>query len=730
MNTHNDDTVIENDQLCDDDIDQDILDYFSKKNTTPNPSNITNINDEKDDNKNTNNMDKKDIIVGIDLGTSNSCVGIWRNKNLEIIPDEYGNLTIPSVVSFTNRSKYVGKSAKNQLEINPANSFYEIKRLLGKKYDDTKRDAEFLTYNIASDEDNNVVIKSNLDKRKKEYTPEEIASLILMELKRNAESYLKTKIKKAVISVPAYYNDSQRQATKDAATIAGLECCRIINEPTAAALAYGLEKKSFDTNSDMYVLVYDAGGGTTDLSLLNISHGYFQVLASTGNTHLGGVDFDNRLISYCKSVFKKKHKIDKLEHLSAISLQRLRKACETAKKILSVKLSTIIAVKDFYENKNIYIPITRKQFENICKDLFILCLKPVEDILISSELSRDDIDEILLVGGTTKIPKIRENLKNFFRKEPNISINPDIVVAAGAAIQGYILANAEDAFSENVVLLDIIPLSLGVETIGGVMNVIIPRNSVIPIKRKRKYTTDSDYETEVKIKIYEGERKMTKDNFLVGEFILGGIEPAPRGVAEIEITFNVDINGIISVTAIDLSTNNKNAITITGNKGRLTKNKINKLVKEAAELEKRDRQEREKRQLHYEIEDLVSNVVVNIKNEEIQLKENDKEKVMKEIDTVIAWLKEKNYIDREKKEYYKVVKRLREKYGTLILKISHDKSNYKGMTTGGVKATSIYNTDEDDVYTDIENEELGISNDMTKEDVDELKQLRNTLTNL
>jgi heat shock protein 1/8 len=680
----------------------------------------------------------EDIIIGIDLGTTNSCVGIWRKNNLEIIPDKYGNRTIPSVVAFTNKTKYIGREAKKQIEVNTDNTYYEVKRLIGRKYDDETviNDLQFMTYKIDKDEEGNVVLISNLSSRNKTYTPEEISSIILMELKHMAEDYLKRSVNKAVITVPAYFNDSQRQATKDAATIAGLECVRIINEPTAAALAYGLEKSSVSKGKDINVIVYDLGGGTTDVSLLNISNGIFQVLGSAGNTHLGGADFDNRLISYSINQFKKKYEYSELTNLSSLSFQKLKQACEEAKKRLSETTKTTIAVKEFYDNKNLFITITREIFEKVCRDLFILCLKAVDDVLKSCEMDKNNIDEILLVGGATRMPLIRNNLKLFFGgKEPNTSINPDEVVAAGASIQGYILSHESDPFSENVVLLDVIPLSLGVEVIGGVMNVLIPRNSVIPIRRKRKYTTDSDYEKSVFVKVYEGERKMTKDNFLVGEFEFCGIEPAPRGNAQIEITFSVDVNGIINVSAIDLKNNDNNkSISINSNKGRLSPEKIKELVEEASNAEIKDKIEREKLQYFYEIEDLCSNVQTNLNNDEFKLKDVDKTMVSEDIKKIMNWLEEKSYSDRTKKEYLKILSGLKKKYATLILKINHDYDNVKACGGDGIKieSTTIYGNedDEESVYEELEDDELGIKNIVDEETKKEIRRLREILVSL
>lgn len=697
--------------------DKDIDDYFGND-----------IDDNlSDEDNNINEEDKiiEDIVLGIDLGTTNSCLSVWRNKRLEIIPDMNGNRTIPSIVSFTKTRTYVGIEAKNQSELNAENTIYEVKRLIGRKFSDEiiKNDLEFLTYKIKPDENDNIIIETEI----KDITPEEISSKILMEIKHIAEDYLEQKVEKVVITVPAYFNDSQRQATKDACRICNLKCLRIINEPTAASLAYGLQKLSKERDTDMNIIVYDLGGGTLDVSLVNISNGLFQVLGSTGNTHLGGADFDNRLLSYCISEFKRKYRLIKLNNLSVLSLQKLKKSCENGKKLLSSTNNVKIIVNDFYDEKDLMINLSKEKFEEICRDLFILCLKPLEDIMISCDFNKDEIDEIILVGGATRIPKIRDNLELFLGKKPNSTINPDEVVAAGAAIQGYILSNNNDPFSENLVLLDVIPLSLGIETLGGVMNVLIPRNSIIPIKKKKKFTTDTDYETSVKIKIYEGERKMTKDNFLVGEFELSGLEPAPRGIAEIDVSFNVDVNGIISVTAQDLKNiNNKKSLLITGNKGRLSQKEIDILIEEAKKSELKDKIERDKKKLFYEIEEICSNIKINIKNEEYKLIADDKDKIMNDIDDILKWLIEKKYDQRDKKEYFNIVRRLRKQYSTLVFRAKDNEDNIEAVNNSKIESTSIFNDDNDDI-----DKSCGVVIDIdNKEEVRELKKLRDDISEL
>jgi len=679
-----------------------------------------------------------ETIIGIDLGTVNSCAGIWKNNALEIIPDEKGNRTIPSVVSFTNRTKYVGYEAKNQTEINPKNTFYEIKRLIGRKMNDESvtNDKQYITYDLEEDANGNVVVVTTTNDIKRRYTPEEISAMILIKLKEMASNYLKKEITKAVITVPAYFSDSQRQATKDAARIAGLDCVRIINEPTSAALAYGLQTQSQKNDEELTIIVYDLGGGTLDVSLLTINDGIFEVLASVGNTHLGGADFDNRLLSYCLSEFKKRNKLEEIDTVTTLSLQKLKGACENAKKILSTITKTHIGVKEFYtdiNNKNIdlFITITRDKFVELCKDLLILCVKPLEDVLNSCNLQKTDISEVILVGGMTRMPEIRENIKKFIGKEPNISVNPDEVVAAGASIQAYILSHKTDPFSENIQLVDIIPLSLGIETIGGVMNVLIPRNATIPITKKRKYTTDSDNETFVTIKILQGEREMTKDNILIGEFILSGLEPAPRGIAQIEVTFDIDTNGIIKITAEDLrNTCNKNEIRISGNQNRLSDEQIKKLIEEASECQLNDKLEREKKQSYYEIDDLCSNIMANINSEDFKLLNSDKEFILDDITKIQKWLIEKKYFERNKDEYKVIIDKLKKKYGTLILKIANTNSNIKASNiTEENNKTTVYSNEEEEneIFEKIENEEYGNINEVEKE---ELKQLKTVLLDL
>jgi len=732
-----------------------ILKFNDDDNDSVDDSDIDNDNDSNNDDDNDNDNDSDDI-VGIDFGTTNSCVGIWRNNNFEVIPDKHGNHTIPSIVAYTSITRYVGKEAKNQKELNPKNVFYEIKRLIGRKRDDdcVKNDLEFITYDIDSDSNGNVIIVPEFTKTDRVMTPEEIGSVIFMELKQMACEYLKKEITKAIISVPAYFNDSQRQATKDAATIAGIDCIRMINEPTAAALAYGLMNTSLQKqiqqneqneqneklSKEMTVIVYDLGGGTLDVSMLSIDNGVFEVLGTVGNSHTGGSDFDNKILAYCLKMFKYNHKIDKLASISTLSMQQLRKACENAKKILSINPKITISVKNFHDGKHLIVKITREKFNELCRDLLIFCLKSLDDIMRSTGKQKEDIDEIILVGGMTRVPAIYDNIKKFFLgKEPNCSINPDEAITMGAAIQGYIISHRDDPFSDFITLLDIVPLSFGVETIDGVMNKLIPRNSIIPITRKRRYTTDTDDVTSVKIKVYEGEREMTKDNFCVGEFLLDGLDSAPRGHAKIDVKFKIDVNGIITVFAEDVKNpENKQSVTITGNKGRLTQDEIKHLVGESKEHEKKDKIEREQKQNYYEIDDLCSNIILNLNDEEFKLRESDKKMISEEITSISLWLKEKKFSDRNKNEYVRVIKKIRKKYATLILKVNNTdelKNKIKSVNVNAASSTTIYGDDDDDNdnanedFEKIEDEYMGIEL-LSDVDKQEIKHMRNDFMEL
>lgn len=640
-------------------------------------------------------VEKEEIVLGIDLGTTNSCVSIWRNNKLEVITDKNGERTIPSIVSFTNFNKYIGREAKKQKDINPKNTFYEIKRLIGKKIDDEilEKEEEYRTYDIEGDEKKNVVICSQLRDNRK-FTPEEISAMILRELKYMAWEYIGKKITKSVITVPAYFNDSQRQATKDAAKIAGLECVRIINEPTAAALSFGLEKRNED---NINVIVYDFGGGTLDCSLLNISNGVYHVLGVAGNTHLGGCDFDNEIIKYCINKFKKINNIDKMGNINSISLQKLKVKCEIAKKILSIQTNTQIKIKNFYNNIDLNIKFTREKLREISQELLILCMKPIDDVLHECEIKKEDIDDVILVGGCTKIPFVKKNIEIYFNNKPNFTFDPDITVSAGAAIQGYTLFNDHDPFSDSILLLDVVPLSLGIDTMNGLMNVLIPRNSVTPIKQKKTYTTYTDYETSVKIKIFEGERELTKDNFFVGEFILSNIEPAPRGKPKIEVSFNIDTNGIINVSAHDIkNSDNKNNITITNYKNRLTEKEINKLINEAKKYESKDLLCRRKKHYEYKINDMCTNIKNNLDKNSDKLTNNEIEEIKSDIDKILNYLINFSSDEIEEQEYKNIIDKLTSNYSSLLFKNTDEYKNLKTNNNLNL-GTSIENNDDNKI---------------------------------
>lgn len=683
-------------------------------------SNVENINVKDMD-------DYGDTIVGIDLGTTNSCVAIWRNKKLEIITDEYGSKTMPSVVSFNKGVRYIGVEAKNQINLNPKNTFYNVKRFIGQSYDDDVVQHDLKMFSFDSKKDttktpNGVLLKThgNIHKIykniKKTYTPEEISAMVLTKLKLVASKYLRKPIKKAVITIPAYFNDSQRQATKDAAKIAGLKAVRLLNEPTAAALAYGLYSKD-----DKNIIIFDLGGGTLDVSLLNIDEGIFQVLAISGNSHMGGEDFDQRIVNYCINQFRKKNKLKYMGELTYGSLQKLKKACEHGKRILTNNEKHIIHVDNFYCGIDLIVPITRDKLNQICNDLFIMCLKYVEEVLEDSKMSVDDIDEVVLVGGSTRMPRMQELLTIMFKgKELNRTVNPDEVVAAGAALQAFRMSNPDDPFSENVVLLDITPLTLGVETLRKIMTPIIPRNTTIPTKRKRKFTTDSDYQSAVTIRVFEGERTMTKDNYLVGSFELQGIEPAPIGVAEIEIIYHIDINGIITIKATETKSKSVKEIKIAGNKGRLSDDEIEELIKEARVCEIADKLLSEKTRLQFDIKDLCDNINKNLEADDFKLKQSDKKRTKEDITNVLEKLKENNL---DKDELENIKSRLRKNYGALILKIGKDKLDVKGKKTGG--GVQIYGDEEEDEF-----EICNDDNEIYSKDDDDVEQARNALEEL